>query len=162
MKLTRARFFVGRAALAFLMGAAQALEFKPYTRGSFEELRKAHAGWPMVVHYWSATCAPCLAELSDWARIAQEKKGIDILFVNADGEHDRIKAGARLEKAGLAGASQYGFADDFLDRLFFEVDPAWRGELPFTAMMDAGGKLAAVAGPVDEPAIVEWLSKASP
>jgi thiol-disulfide isomerase/thioredoxin len=162
MKLSRA-LFASVAVSAFFMGAAaQALEFKPYARGSFTELRKAHAGRPLLVHFWSATCAPCIAELSDWARIAHEGKGVDILFVNVDGEHDRVKAGARLEKAGLAGAVHYGFADDFLDRLFFEVDPTWRGELPFTAMVDSSGKLVTLTGPVDDHLIAEWLSKASP
>ena len=158
MKVSRARLTAGLVALAFVIGApAQALEFKPYARGSFAELRQAHAGRPLVVHFWSVTCAPCLAELSDWARLASEKKGIDIVFVNVDGEHDRVKAGARLEKAGLAGAVHYGFADDFLDRLFFEVDPTWRGELPFTAMIDSSGKLVAVAGLLDDPAIEGWF-----
>ena len=144
--------------MAFVMIApARALEFKPYARGSFAELRMAHAGRPLVVHYWSVTCAPCLAELSDWASIAREKSGIDIVFVNVDGEHDRIKAAARLEKAGLAGVVQYGFADDFVDKLFFEVDPSWRGELPFTAMVDLGGKLVTETGPVEDSAIEGWL-----
>ena len=163
MGLGRARRFAALAALFVAMAApASALDFQPYTRGSFAELRKAHAGRPLLVHFWSVTCAPCLAELSDWGRLAAKKKGIDIVFVNVDGEHDRAKAGARLEKAGLAGAVHYGFADDFLDRLFFEVDPMWRGELPFTAMIGASGKLVTVAGLLDEPAIAGWLSQASP
>jgi len=158
MKLTRTRRLLALAALVSILAApAQALEFKPYARGSFAELRKAHAGRPLLVHFWSVTCAPCLAELSDWARIARDQRGVDIVFVNADGQRERVKAGARLEKAGLESVSQYGFADDFLDRLFFEVDPTWRGELPFTAMVGADGKLVTVAGSLDEPAIAEWL-----
>ncbi len=158
MRLVRAHHLAAFATLFVAMAApASALDFQPYERGSFAELRKAHAGRPLLVHFWSVTCAPCLAELSDWARIATDKKGLDIVFVNADGEHDRAKASARLEKAGLAGVVQYGFADDFLDRLFFEVDPTWRGELPFTAMIDANGKLVTVAGPLDETAIAGWL-----
>jgi thiol-disulfide isomerase/thioredoxin len=159
----RLGLLAGFAALALTLSApVKALEFKPYARGSFAELRKAHAGRPLVVHYWSVSCAPCLAELSDWARVARERKGIDILLVNVDGARDRVKAGARLEKAGLAGVVQYGFAEDFLERLFFEVDPGWHGDLPFTALIDAKGKLVTVTGPVDDPLIVEWLSKASP
>ncbi len=161
--VSRTRFLAGLVALGFVMGApAQALEFKPYARGSFAELRKAHAGRPLVVHFWSVSCAPCLAELADWARLTREKTGIDIVFVNVDRERDHVKASARLEKAGLSGAVHYGFADDFLDRLFFEVDRSWHGDLPFTAMIDAKGKLVTVTGPVDEPPIAQWLSKASP
>ena len=62
------------ALLALAGGAASAIEFKPYGRGSFAELRKQHAGRPLVVHFWSVTCPPCLAELPDWAKIASEKK----------------------------------------------------------------------------------------
>ena len=100
MKGCRARFLAGLMALGFVMAAApaQALEFKPYARGSFAELRKAHAGRPLLVHFWSVTCAPCLAELSDWARIARERKEIDIVFVNADGQRERVKAGARWKR----------------------------------------------------------------
>ncbi len=162
VKARRAFFLVGLSASALIAGASQSLEFKRYGRGTFQEIREVHAGRALVVHFWSATCAPCLAELPDWARIAQEKKGVDIVFVNADGEGERVKAGARLETAGLAGAINYIFADDFLDRVYFEVDPGWRGELPFTAMIDGGGKLEAVAGTIEEPAIAGWLAKASP
>jgi thiol-disulfide isomerase/thioredoxin len=163
MKLTRTRRLLALAALVSILAApAQALEFKPYARGSFAELRKAHAGRPLVVHFWSVTCAPCIAELADWARIAREKNGIDIVFVNVDGERDRAKARARLERAGLAGAVHYGAAEALLERLFPEVDAAWGGDLPFTAMIDAKGKLVTVTGPVDDPPIAQWLSKASP
>src|SRR5271165_2753033 len=93
MKISRVRRLAGLVAWGFIMGApAQALEFKSYARGSFTELHKAHAGRPLLVHFWSVTCAPCLAELSDWARIAREKRGIDIVFVNVDGERDHVKA----------------------------------------------------------------------
>ncbi len=163
MRLGCARRLAAIATLFVAMAApASGLEFQPYARGTFAELRQAHEGRPLLVHFWSVTCAPCIAELSDWARLAAQKKGLNIVFVNVDGESDRVKAGARLEKAGLAGALHYGFADDFLDRLFFEVDRIWRGELPFTALIDANGRVVTAAGLLDGPEIAGWLSPASP
>jgi thiol-disulfide isomerase/thioredoxin len=152
------------AAAMFALGAPQAgaLEFKPYGRGTFAALREAHAGRPLLVHFWSATCAPCLAELSDWARIAAAKPGADIVFVDVDAENDRARAQGRLEKAGLAREAHYGFAEDGGERLYFEVDPTWRGELPFTAMIDADGKLFTVTGTIDAPLIGAWLAKSTP
>jgi hypothetical protein len=35
----------------------------------------------------------------------------------------------------------------------------WRGELPYTALVDAEGQLVTVTGAVDDPLIVEWLGK---
>jgi thiol-disulfide isomerase/thioredoxin len=150
---------LGLLALAAAAAPAFAIEFKPYARGSFAELRKSHPGRPLIVHFWSVTCAPCLVELPEWAKIARERKDLDIVFVNADGASDRTRAESRLDKAGLKDATHYGFADEFVDRLFFEVDHYWRGELPFTALVGAEGGVVAVTGAVDDPVIAKWLAK---
>ncbi|MGA9823477.1 MAG: TlpA disulfide reductase family protein [Methylocystis sp.] len=148
------------ALLALLSGAAFATEFKPYGRGSFEELRKQHAGRPIVVHFWSVTCPSCLGELPEWAKMAAERKALDIVFVNADPDKDRPRAQSRIDKAGLSGLVQYGFADDFVERLYFEADKSWRGELPFTALIGADGALVTVTGTIDDPLIADWLARA--
>lgn len=149
--------------LAFVIAAsnAYALDFKPYRRGAFAQLTKAHAGKPLIVHFWSVTCPPCLAELPQWAKIVAEKKAIDVVFVNTDGDEDRARAQARIEKAGLSSAAHYGFADDFVEKLYFEADNTWRGELPFTALIAPDGGLVTVTGAIDDPLIVEWLEKRS-
>jgi thiol-disulfide isomerase/thioredoxin len=143
-----------------LVAPATAFEFKPYSRGSFADVRKAHANRPLVVHFWSVTCAPCIAELPNWAKIAREKQNVDIVFVNADRNNDRARAENRLDKAGLKEMTHFGFADEFLERLYFEVDHYWRGELPFTALVAADGELVTVIGSIDEPAITGWMEKA--
>lgn len=147
------------ATLACAAAPAAALEFKPYGRGVFAKLRETHVGRPFVAHFWSVTCPPCVAELPEWAKIVAQKQGLDVVFVNADQSGDQPRAAARLEKAGLAALIHYGFADDFADRLYFEVDPSWRGELPYTALVDAEGQLVTVTGTLDDPLIVEWLGK---
>ena len=122
-------------------------------------MTKTHAGKPLIVHFWSVTCPACLAELPRWAKIAGEKKGIDIIFVNTDSDEDRARAQARIEKVGLSSADHYGFADDFVEKLYFEADSTWRGELPFTALVAPDGAVVTVTGAVDDPLIVEWLEK---
>jgi len=140
--------------------SAAALDFKPYGRGAFAQIRASHASRPLIVHFWSVACPPCLAELSEWARLAREKTGVDIVFVNTDGDADRPRAAARLDKAGLKDAAHYGFADQFVERLYFEADPTWRGELPFTALIGAdGGLVVTVTGAIDDPLITDWLAK---
>ncbi len=146
--------------LSFLFSfGALGVEFKPYGRGTFAELLKQHAGHAYVVHFWSVGCPPCLAELSEWAKIANEKKALDIVLVNTDSQNDRPRAQGRLEKAGLARLQNYGFADDFVERLYFEADTMWRGELPFTALVGADASRVTVTGAVDDPLIGNWLAK---
>lgn len=153
------RLFSLALAITLAASGAAAFDFKPYGRGAFAQLIKAHAGKPLILHFWSVTCPACLAELPQWAKIASEKKGIDIVFVNADSDEDRARAQARMEKAGLANADHYGFADDFVEKLYFEADNSWRGELPFTALVAPDGAVVTVTGAVDDPLIVEWLEK---
>lgn len=151
-------FVVALMFCALAAGGAGATEFKPYGRGAFAQLVKAHAGRPLVVHFWSVTCPPCLAELNEWSRLARENKAIDIIFVTTDAEGDRARAKARLEKAGLAAATHYGFADDFVEKLYFEADATWRGELPFTALVAPDGSRVTVTGAIDDPLIAGWLA----
>lgn len=155
------RRLVVALSIAMIASSAFGLDFKPYGRGDFDKIVKTHAGKPLILHYWSVTCPPCLAELPQWKKIVDERKDIDILFVNTDGDEDHARAAARLEKTGLSGAKHYGFADDFVEKLYFEADTTWRGEMPFTALVAPDGGVVTVTGAVDDPLIVGWLEKRS-
>lgn len=148
-------------ALAFALASsgAQAFDFQPYGRGAFAQIVKAHAGKPLIVHFWSVTCPPCVAELPQWAKMVAEQKGVDIVFVNTDSDEDRARAEMRAEKAGLGKAAHYGFSDDFVEKLYFEADTTWRGELPFTALVAPDGGVTTVTGAIDDPLVVKWLAK---
>lgn len=152
------RFVLGLA-LTLVAGAALALDFKPYGRGDFAKIVQAHAGKPLILHYWSVTCPPCLAELPQWKKLVDARKEIDVVFVNTDDEDDRARAAARLEKVGLANVAHYGFADSFVEKLYFEADKSWRGEMPFTALVAPDGGVVTVTGAVDDPLIAGWLEK---
>lgn len=146
------------AASLFLSCAALALDFKPYGRGDYETLLKTRAGRPLIVHFWSVTCPACIAELPKWAKLADARKDIDLVFVDTDDAEERDRAALRVEKAGLAGAAHYGFADSFTEKLYFEVDHDWRGELPFTVLVTKDGARKTIAGGVDDPDMVNWLN----
>ncbi len=143
--------------LSLVATSALAIDFKPYGRGAFAQIAKAHAGRPLMIHFWSVTCPPCIAELPQWSKMSAERRDVDIVFVNVDSDEDRARAEARAEKAGLGKATHYGFADDFVEKLYFEADTTWRGELPFTTLLAPGGGITAVTGAIDDPLVTKWL-----
>jgi thiol-disulfide isomerase/thioredoxin len=148
------------AALALCAASpAFAFDFQPYGRGAFGQILKAHAGKPLIVHFWSVTCPPCLVELPQWAKLLEERKGVDVVFVNVDDDEERPRAEARAEKAGLGKGTHYGFSDNFVEKLYFEADKGWRGELPFTALVATDGAVTTVAGAIDDPVVAKWLEK---
>lgn len=152
-------FAAGLIVCAIAPPTAVAGDFAPFARGSFAELCKTHAGRPLVVHFWSVTCPACVAELGDWAKIGRDRPNIGIVFVNTDREHERARVENRLQAAGLLQAINFAFADQFVERLYFEVDRYWSGELPFTALIGAGGATTTVIGALDDPQIAAWFER---
>ena len=55
-------------------------------------------------------------------------------------------ARAMLEKAGLGSAENWIFDDGFVERLRFEIDPAWQGEIPRTILISRNGDITTIEG----------------
>jgi thiol-disulfide isomerase/thioredoxin len=150
------------ATFAVLLGAqigrTTAGEPLPFGRGSWQELRQAHAARPTVVHFWALTCGPCLVELPLWGALVRERPDLSLVLINTDRVSDRPERMiAMLDKAGLGAVESWAFADRFAERLRFEVDPEWRGELPRTVLIARDGAVTAFSGAADPAHIRRWL-----
>ena len=148
--------------LALLLASPPLLaaDLQPFTRGSWQDLRDAHAEHPFVVHFWGLTCAPCMAELPRWGDLLHERSDLDLVLVAADARAtDEVRMSAALAKAKLSAAESWGFADRFADRLRFEIDPHWRGELPRTLLIAGDGTVTTMSGVADLAAVRAWLDK---
>ena len=131
---------------------------QPFVQGSWQALLKAHQGKPLVVHFWGVTCAPCMIEMPKWAEIAHGDRGFDFVLVDADPVGaDSSAEEPMLAKMGLADAEAWRFADDFSERLRYEVDPKWRGELPLTLLIGRDGGVRKILGSADFAAVHAWL-----
>ena len=142
-----------------MIGTGRSLEFKPYGRGDFDQIAHLREQRARIIHYWSVTCPACIAELGQWAKFINDHRDIDIIFINTDDYEDRERAAARLEKNGLSQATHYGFSDSFVEKLYYEADKNWRGELPFTVLISANAPRVSVTGALDDPHFVAWLSQ---
>ena len=115
------------ALLAPALGAEASSQLKPFGRGSWQEILRAHAGRPTIVHFWGVTCGPCKVELPLLGQFMKEHGAIDVVTISAD-LVPNLPAAARsmLEKAGLGSAENWIFDDGFVERLRFEIDLAGR------------------------------------
>jgi hypothetical protein len=66
-------------------------------------------------------------------------------------------ARAMLEKAGLGTAENWLFSDGFVERLRFEIDPAWQGEIPRTLLIARDGTVTTIEGSAEMPDLEKWL-----
>lgn len=142
------------------LNAASANEPQPFDRGSWAKLRAAHAGQAIVVHFWGLTCGPCLVEMPRWGRLLAERKDLRLVLIAADpAPQPPEKVEARLTSDGLDRVESWNFADRFVERLFYEVDPAWQGELPRTLLIAADGTPTVLVGVADLNTVRAWLDR---
>ena len=63
---------------------------------------------------------------------------------------------SRLASDGLANTDNWIF-DGFSQRLRYEIDPRWQGELPRTMLIGADGTVRTIEGVADLSEVRAWL-----
>ncbi|MFG3593459.1 TlpA family protein disulfide reductase [Bradyrhizobium sp. RDI18] len=150
--------------LVACLGAAPSAEtpseltLKPFVRGSWQDVLRSHAGRPTLVHFWGVTCGPCKVELPLLGQFMKDHSEIDVVMVSADLVPNLDRATrAMLEKAGLGSAENWIFNDGFVERLRFEIDPAWQGDIPRTLLIGQDGTVTTIEGSAEIPDLEKWL-----
>jgi len=156
------QFLAAALLFALLMPAPaqdSATQLKPFGRGSWQEMMRAHAGRPTIAHFWGVTCGPCKVELPQLGAFMKENPGIDMVTISADFVPDLPAATrAMLERSGLALAENWIF-DGFADRLRSEIDPAWQGDIPRTLLITREGEMTTIEGSADIADLKEWSAR---
>lgn len=144
--------------LSLASAAAHSADLQSFGRGSWSKLRAAHDGQPTVIHFWGLTCAPCLVEMPEWGKLRSERPDMRLVLVAADPvPQDAARVADTLARADLGQVENWAFTDRFNERLRYEIDPAWAGELPRTMLIDRDGKETVLTGVADLAEVRAWL-----
>ena len=146
------------AASAVAFGASPAL--KPFERGTWEGVLREHAGRPVLVHFWGVTCGPCKVELPLLGQFAKDHPDVDVVTVSADLVPNLPGATqAMLDKAGLSSTENFIFNDGFVERLRFEIDPTWQGDIPRTMLVSRDGTVTTIEGSAEMADLEKWSAQ---
>jgi len=129
--------------------------------GSMQQIRSAHAGQPFVLSLWSITCSHCPAELAQLGKLQQQHPDLNVVLVSTDSPDDATALSAMLAGHGLEGAEAWVYADGFTERLRYEIDPRWGGELPRTYLFDRQHRVMAHSGALTPAQLQHWAVTAS-
>ena len=152
----KAAWLVVTALLCAPMARADAL--RPFHRGSWQDVMQAHRGKPTIIHFWGLTCGPCLVELPAWGKLARDHPDLNLVTVAADpSPMPQDALSSTLDRAGLSRSENWMFAS-MSERLRWEVNPNWQGELPMTVLVGADGTTQTTLGAVDMGAVTAWLA----
>jgi hypothetical protein len=143
--------------LVLLISAATlADELRPFVAGSMQQIRSAHAGRPFVLALWSLTCNHCQEELAQLGTLQRRHPQLNVVLISTDAPDDAEALTATLAHHGLARAEAWVYADAFAERLRFEIDPRWGGELPRTYFFDRAHAVTARSGALAPAELERW------
>ena len=107
-------------------------DLKPFDAGSYQKILENNANKPFLFIIWSITCSSCLKEMPLIGAINQKNPQLKIIMLATDdiSEVDQIQA--ILKKNSLSDVESWSYASENTQKLQFEIDPKWYGELPRT------------------------------
>ncbi len=95
-----------------------------------------------LINVWATWCGPCVAEFEDFITINRMYRSRDFEFISisADDPAARDKVFKFLQKK-QASNTNYLFNIDNKYKLIEAIDPKWQGGLPYTILVEPGGKI---------------------
>ena len=127
--------------------------------GDMAHLRDSFKNRPLVMHVWSLTCAPCIAELPKWAERIKRHPEMAFVFINTDGVRYAPSLSKRLLNAGVKPTRSLVYADDFVERLQYEISPDWHGELPRNELTERSGRILVTMGSLSDADFENWARR---
>ena len=138
---------------------AEVGHIKEFVRGSYQTIVTSRSNTPFVVSLWSIDCPPCRKELVLWREFHQQHPDLNVVLISTDEPDLRPEVEDVLTELGLQQLESWHFGDPFVERLRYEIDKNWFGELPRTYFYSLTGEVKAISGVVDEAEISTWIAQ---
>jgi peroxiredoxin len=108
-----------------------------------------------LINVWATWCGPCVQELPEFITIDRMYRERDFEFVtiSLDDTTKKSKCLDRLKKLQASNAN-YLYAGGDKYPFIEAIDPKWQGALPYTLLVEPGGKIVyGKQGPIDPLAL---------
>jgi peroxiredoxin len=124
---------------------------------SLKNLMRNPSGKLRLINVWSFGSGPSKQEFSDFVSINRMYRDRDFEFISISADEpanrDRVLEFLQTQQASNAN---YLFSRNDKNKMIKSIDPSWQGVLPYTMLVEPGGKIVyAKDGPVD-PALLKW------
>jgi peroxiredoxin len=131
--------------------AAEPVKLDMISESATKELVKNSSDKLRLINLWATWCGPCVTEFPEFITMFRMYRGRDFEFVSvsADDPANKEKVLKFLQKAECS-ATNYLFDTDDKYKLIEAIDPQWQGALPYTILVEPGGKIVySKQGPID-------------
>ena len=136
-----------------------AYEFMPFDMNTRKVIEKRYIDQPLIISFWSIDCPYCIDDLKKLGKALSKNTNVKLITVCVDGKESAKKAERILSQANLPKHEQYQYAEVDEDRLRYNIDPAWYGELPRTYFYDAAHQVTPLSGKISNSFLDKWFKK---
>jgi thiol-disulfide isomerase/thioredoxin len=118
-----------------------------------KDLLKNNSDKLRLINMWATWCGPCVTEFPSFVEINRMYRGRDFEFISisADDPANKEKALKFLQKQ-QASNKNYIYNNDDKYKMIEAVNPDWEGALPYTILVEPGGKIVYVSKGAINPA----------
>ncbi|WP_207510638.1 redoxin domain-containing protein [Longitalea luteola] len=123
-----------------------------------KELIKNPSDKLRLINIWATWCGPCVTEFPEFISINRmyRRRDFEFISISADGPDKKDKVLKFLQQQ-QASNTNYLFSSDDKYKLIEAIDPKWQGALPYTILVEPGGKIIyGKQGPID-PAVIKQM-----
>ena len=122
--------------------AKEPVKLDTITEAGIRELIKNNSGKLRLINVWATWCGPCVTEFPEFISINRmyRKRDFEFISISADDPAQKDKALKFLQNQ-QASATNYIFHIDDKYKLIEAIDPKWQGALPYTLVVEPGGKI---------------------
>jgi peroxiredoxin len=118
------------------------VNLEPIDLEAVKQLVANSSGKLRLVNLWATWCGPCVAEFPELVKTDRMYRGRDfeLISISLDKADKRDRALGFLKK-NQASNKNCIFMGESVYPLIEAIDPAWQGALPYTLVVEPGGKI---------------------
>ena len=136
--------------------AKEPVDIEMINETGVKELLKNNSDKLRLINVWATWCGPCLVEFPEFVTINRMYRGRDFEFISIclDDSTKKTKA-LKFLRDKQASNKNYLFNMDNKYALIEAVDPHWQGALPYTLIVEPGGKIVYAKQDLIDPAKIK-------
>ena len=122
--------------------AKEPVTLKAIDANGLKDLIKNNTDKVRLINVWATWCGPCVIEYPEFITMNRmyRRRDFEFISISADDPSKQNKA-LKFLQDNQSSSTNYLFDTDDKYKLIEAIDPNWQGALPYTLLIEPGGKI---------------------